>query len=358
MKSWFGSWFSSSHDEALEVTVLATGKVMTIGYRLDDGSVHTIKWKMQDVQASFDMASQSSKLVNRGQPGAKLLVSGKEAIAFIEQVHAENNKPWYKQEKAKDRLRAFSIFFGIAAVLVATYFLIVPWLSEKLATMISEDKEAQFGNTVYDALAMSSQQQDEATLLLNGFFDAMNVSSSYSIRIKVVKSEIVNAFALPGGIIVVYTGLLKQLETYPELAALLSHEFTHVNNKHSTSSIFRKLGSRVFLGLLFGNFESVTAVLIDQADKFKSLNYSRTLEKEADMEGLAILKGRKIDPAGFASLFRKLKNASRGRTIPEFLASHPDIDKRIEYIHAAATDASIAANTSLQIIFEKIKAIK
>lgn len=153
--------------------------------------------------------------------------------------------------------------------------------------------------------------------MLNDFFTAMKVATAYHVRITVVSSDMVNAFALPGGNIVVYTGLLNELKTYPELAALLSHEFTHVNNKHATKSIFRQLGSRVFLGLLLGNFTSITSVMIDQADQFKSLKYSRRLEKEADMEGLAILKERKIDPQGFAALFKRLKDSVPASAIPE-----------------------------------------
>ena len=102
----------------------------------------------------------------------------------------------------------------------------------------------------------------------------MDVPTAYRIRITVVNDNVVNAFALPGGRIVVYTALLKQIKSYPELAALLSHEFTHINNKHSTKSIFRRLGSKVFIGLLFGRFGTVTSVLVNHADNLKSLTYS------------------------------------------------------------------------------------
>ncbi len=214
-------------------------------------------------------------------------------------------------------------------MLIAVYFLIVPWLSEKLASTISVNTEQQIGNAVYDALDLSAQEDKEATTVLNDFFKEMNVPTAYAIRITVVKSDVVNAFALPGGNIIVYSALLKELEAYPELAALLSHEFTHVNNKHSTKSIFRQLGSRVFLSLLFGKFGSVTSVMVDQADKFKSLKYSRSLEKEADLEGLSLLKERKIDAEGFIGLFKHLKDAAPASAMPEFLGSHPDIDQRI-----------------------------
>jgi predicted Zn-dependent protease len=170
----------------------------------------------------------------------------------------------------------------------------------------------------------------------------------------VVNDNVVNAFALPGGRIVVYSALLKQVKSYPELAALLSHEFTHINNKHSTKSIFRRLGSKIFLGLLFGKFGSVTSVLVDHADNLKSLKYSRKLEKEADTEGLAILKQRKIDPQGFVSLFNHLKESAPSNSIPEFLGSHPDIEKRIKHINESSANVQVQENRQLKTIFEKL----
>jgi predicted Zn-dependent protease len=153
----------------------------------------------------------------------------------------------------------------------------------------------------------------------------------------------------------VYSALIEKMESYPELAALLSHEFTHVNNKHSTKSIFRQLGSRIFLSLLFGRLGSVTSVLVNHADNLKSLKYSRGLEKEADVEGLQLLRERKIDPAGFADLFIHLKESSPAAGGPEFLASHPDIDKRIAYIKEVSGDIVVQENTQLQRIFEQLK---
>ena len=228
-------------------------------------------------------------------------------------------------------------------------------MSEKMASTVSVETEEQFGNAVYDALNLSAKEDKDATIVLNDFFKEMKVATAYNIRITVVNSDVVNAFALPGGNIVVFSALLNELKTYPELAALLSHEFTHVHNKHSTKSIFRQMGSRVFLSLLFGKFGSVTSVMIDQAEKFKSLTYSRGLEKEADMYGLGILKERKIDPEGFALLFNHLKDAAPATSMPEFLGSHPEIDKRIVYIRDASTNAIVEDNTELKSIFEKLK---
>lgn len=355
MKTWFGSYFTSSHAEPVEATVLAYEKSIAIGFRLADGNNSTVSWDIRDINVAFDNSLQATKIIYVKEQGAKLIIKGKDAKDFIEQLQTEHNKPWHKKDKTKEWGRNLFIFLGISAVLVTTYFLIVPWLSEKFASTVSVKTEEQFGSAVYDALALSAQEDKAASSVLNEFFKEMKVTTDYTIRITLVNSDIVNAFALPGGSIVVYSGLLKELKTYPELAALLSHEFTHVNNKHSTKSIFRQLGSRIFLSLLFGKFGSVTSVMIDQADKFKSLKYSRGLEKEADMDGLAILKERKIDPEGFASLFKHLKDSAPSSAMPEFLGSHPDIDKRVDYIRAASKNAAVEVNERLKAIFEKLK---
>ncbi|HRO71353.1 MAG TPA: M48 family metallopeptidase [Chitinophagaceae bacterium] len=358
MRSWFGIWTASLHEDPREVTVLATESDITIGYRLENGTVETRKWALDELKARFEPATQSTRIVHFQEPHAVLLIEGKDALQFISQAIAERQKPWHKKRGARDWARGISIFVAVMAILVSIYFMVVPWAAERMSKSISISTEEQFGNAVYDALLVSARDDRGSGELLNEFFRAMKIETPYNIRLTVVDSDIVNAFALPGGHIVVYTGLLDQLQSYPELAALLSHEFTHVNNKHATRSIFRQLGSRIFLGLLLGNFGSVTTVLIDQAERFKSLKYSRSLEKEADMEGLAILVARKIDPAGFSALFSRLKNAAGEQALPEFLASHPDIDNRIAYIREAVKNSLVEENIELKNIFDKIKQLQ
>ena len=355
MKTWFGSYSTGIQAEPVEATVLAVEDHVAIGYQRADGTTQTVRWNLKDITAAFDQSRQATKITSAGERGCWLLVQGKEASDFILQMQAEQQKPWHKKDKTKEWSRNLLIFFAVAGFLTATYFLLVPWLSEKLASNVSIKTEEGFGNAVFDALELSKQQDREATIFLNDFFKEMKIPTDYDVRITVVTGNVVNAFALPGGNIIIYSALLKELKTYPELAALLSHEFIHINDRHSTRSVFRQLGSRIFLSLLFGKFGNVTAILADQADKFKSLKYSRRLEKEADIGGLLLLKERKIDHEGFVGLFQHLKASVPGSAMPEFFESHPDIDRRIEYIREASKNSRVEDNTELRAIFEKIK---
>ncbi|MBL7741525.1 MAG: M48 family metallopeptidase [Chitinophagaceae bacterium] len=357
MKTWFGFYYDSRGAEPVDASILAAEEFISFAWRTPEGEAQKLKWDMKDVEAVADNSVQGTVITYNRDNSRRLVIPGKEAADFIRQIKAEKAKPWHKKGRTKDGLRNLSIFLGFAGILVIAYLLLVPWLSEKLASTVSVQTEQQFGDAVYTSMQRAMPENPHATILVNDFFRQMQVPTEYDVRIAVVEGDVVNAFALPGGRIVVYSALLGQLTDYTELAALLSHEFTHVNNRHSTKSIFRRLGSKVFLGLLLGNTGSVMAVLVDQADSFKSLTYSRSLEKEADLEGLEILNERQIDPAGFIGLFRHLKASAPASALPEMLESHPDIDNRIAYIREASAKSAVKDNPELKAIFEKIKTI-
>ena len=354
MKSFLGQYASSLH-EARDATILVFDKELHLGYRLENGTVHTEIWHLTELEANYQPSTQESQIHKLENRRELILIAGKDAAAAIQELQEEQRKPWHKKSSSRLWVKGFTVLSVFLIVLLALYFLLVPWLSEKLATRVPVSTEAEFGEAVFSGLQMEGQVDTAASFVANEFFGSMAINTDYDIRISVVKGEVINAFALPGGRIVVYDALLKKMASYPELAALLTHEFTHVNNKHTTKSLFRKLGSRIFLGLLFGNLGSVTGVLADRADELKSLTYSRKLEKEADIEGLSILMQRKIEPEGFARLFRHLKEGTTTSALPEFLGSHPDIDRRIEYIREKANNASFEEDPVLNDLFEILK---
>jgi Zn-dependent protease with chaperone function len=354
MKSYFATYRATSGAHPVESTVLVFDKNLSIGIRNPDGTSTMVNWLIKDVESGFEFSLQQTRLRHTSSAGAELLINGNDADRFIKDRQAEFKKPWHKQSRGREWIRNSILVLCLLAGLFLLYLLMVPWLSQKLATKVSIKTEKVLGDGVYNGLDLTQREDTVHSRLLNEFFSAMQVSTPYDVRISVVEDEIVNAFALPGGRIVVYSALLDEINTYPELAALLSHEFTHINNKHSTKSIFRKLGSKVFLGLLFGKIGSVTNVVIDHADELRSLTYSRKLEREADLEGLAILLKRGIDPRGFQDLFHHLEKAAVSN-VPEFLASHPDVDNRIRYIHEASKGAPVKDNPELKAIFERLK---
>lgn len=206
----------------------------------------------------------------------------------------------------------------------------IPFAAEKSVYLIPHSLDNRLGKTYYDQYMYYQTEEYNKTQLVQKFTDQLELNSEKKIKVTVIDSDMVNAFALPSGHVIVYTGLLNKMERYEELAALLSHEVSHVNHRHSMRSLLRELSGRLFLSAIVGDVSRFTDVIISNAGKLQGLSYSRELESEADSEGLRILKQNKINTIGFTLLFERLSDASDGLEPPEFLTTHPMTKKRIE----------------------------
>ncbi len=151
----------------------------------------------------------------------------------------------------------------------------------------------------------------------------------------VIESKELNAFALPGGPIFFYTGLLDKMKTEDEVIGILSHEITHIRNQHWASqyadNMKRKLGIIVVLTLLQANSDILNATdMLD--DIFVGLKYSRKHESESDNFGYDMMIGAGYNPKGMVDVFQILVNAGGSRP-PEILSSHPDTANRIKSLN-------------------------
>lgn len=252
--------------------------------------------------------------------------------------------------KVAPLLKVLIVFLVIALL---AYFLLVPWIASALASRFPVSYEKTIGDQAYNSMKAGFTIDKNKTAYINQFYKQLAVPSKYDVQIVVVKGDVMNAFALPGGHIVVYDKLIYNLNAYPELAALLSHEFTHVENRHTVRSLFRTLGSKVFLSLVLGDATAVGTVIIDNADELKSLSYSRSLETEADENGARLLAERGIDCSGFEGLFNTLKKETKGVETSEWISSHPQLDKRIKNIkeNVFCKGATPKSDTTLRTLF-------
>lgn len=257
------------------------------------------------------------------------------------------------------RVARFGPLAKVAAIVLVlfglVYFLLVPWLSGVLAARFPYSYEKQLGEQVYRSMVQQSAIDQPATAAANRFFQALNFTPEHPVRITVVKGDVVNAFALPGGHIVVYDKLLRGLDNYEEFAALLAHEYVHVRNRHTLRSVFRQFGGAIFLSLLVGDAGAVSAVLLNNVNELKNLSYSRRLESEADEQGVQLLQQRGVSCRGFVQLFRFLQKESAGNQPSEWLSSHPDLGKRIGNVQRSGTCANAQKDEQLHGLFLRLK---
>lgn len=247
----------------------------------------------------------------------------------------------------------------IAAIFLNVYFFGIPWAAERIAEKVPLDVEQKLGNEAFTHLKKSVDIDEKRTLAANKFFEQLKIKDRKPIEIIVVNdtaSEVVNAFAMPGGKIVIYGGILRSIQSYDELAALLSHEYAHVEKRHTMRTIMRNTSDYILITLLFSDLNAVSAVLLNNLHNLHSLSYSRALEKEADFRGLEILNDTHVDTDGMIRLFERLKEQG-GDKIPEVVSSHPLLENRQEYIKAESkrNKTFIGQNDSLQHYWQELR---
>ncbi len=141
--------------------------------------------------------------------------------------------------------------------------------------------------------------------------------------------ETVNAFALPGGHIYVYSGLLKLASDEAELAGVLGHEVAHVSQRHIAERLMAQVGLDGLLGMAAGkNREGLGALAGQLAGQGALLSFGREQESDADEHGLPYAVAAGYDPEGFVRLFEKLKKGE-GPGFLVFLQSHPMPSERV-----------------------------
>jgi predicted Zn-dependent protease len=184
-------------------------------------------------------------------------------------------------------------------------------------------------------------------------------NNTKELNFTVINSKIINAFALPDGNIFIFTGLIDKLENYEELAALMGHEVSHVNNRHSIKMLCRNLAGYIFISAIFTDVNGIVSVIADNAHNLQNLSYSRKFENEADKHGTIILMQNKINPFGMISLFTRLQEEEHASSvIPEFLQTHDVTSARINNINNFIEENNYTEeyNPALNRLFEEIKA--
>jgi predicted Zn-dependent protease len=179
-------------------------------------------------------------------------------------------------------------------------------------------------------------------LLLERIPQSERAKKPFQYTFDVIDSKEVNAFALPGGPIFIYTGLLQNMQTQDQLAGVLGHEMAHVRYEHWASAYAdnqkRQLGIAFALILLNANSTAFDIASVSDALIFQ-LPYSRRHESDADKSGYDVMVAADFNPQGMADVFRILKEKGGSKRTEEWLSSHPDSDKRIKNIEKRISES-------------------
>lgn len=249
-----------------------------------------------------------------------------------------------EQARLGRRLRwawlGLSVALGMACGLLAIGFASLEPLSTRLTQSISREQEAQLGELVLAQTRATTPLTDAgpAVQAIRSIGERLLPAPSYRYRWYVATSPDLNAFAAPGGIVVVHSGLIQAADSPEELAGVLAHEVAHSELRHGLRTMLKSMGLKVIVSsLLRGGTEEY---LGSAAAKYTELEFSREAEREADREAIKRLKAARIDARPMLSMFEKLADqaAQLGGRPPEFLSTHPDLGDRIASLKAATND--------------------
>ncbi len=241
--------------------------------------------------------------------------------------------------RGRGRLAAWAVA-AVAAVGLQIGFLI-PLLADRLAEFLPPAGERALGEATFEqirqALAGSGLPPlptcDDAGghAALERMLAALGMEAGgpEGITVFVLDHEMVNAFALPGGYVVFFRGLIDAAEGPNEIAAVMAHEIGHVVRRDPTRHALRSAGSVGILGLLFGDFAG-GAVVLFLTERLISAKYAQEAESGADAFAYGALEQAEVSPAALGDMFERLRDRY-GDTdgITAHFVSHPTLSSRI-----------------------------
>lgn len=200
---------------------------------------------------------------------------------------------------------------AMAASLVGFMFIGLPALSGPLAQQVPLEVETRLGERSNAFVGMFSQEceaSEEARAALAALSTAFREvsGSDFELDMRVIDADFPNAFAMPGGQIVVTDDLIELMRSPEELAGVLAHESAHVAQRHVMAAQLREMGFGMMLDFLLGGSSGAGQELARAGASLESLRHSREAELEADELALSYLDELDFDPDGLARFFETL----------------------------------------------------
>lgn len=295
-------------------------------------------WRIADLRADGEMpGGRGVRLRCVADPDARLSLEQAEFIRPLLPAR-QNRRPWMAVLAA-----------GAAALaVVLALWLGIPAGARWLAAAVPTTWEQRWGDALANGLEgrWGSCRQPAGSAALHLLSDRLAAPLAAELRprrVVVVRQADANAIALPGGTVMVFSGLLAAAGGPDELAGVLAHEFTHLRLRHPTAALIRAAGVGLTVTLVTGDS---SGVLAGGAAMALAGAYSRDDEAAADAGAVALLDQAGLDAGGLAAFFRRI--AALHAAPPLWLSTHPDPMARAQAVEKAGARPGPPALTADQ----------
>lgn len=361
MQTLQGTYFDGQTAQAYTVNVTIQSDFLTIHFptSAQGDTKPMLLWHANQVELKETTTQQWEISFE----GATILIANAQFRSILANYWGQNH-PALQHKSIFNYLRSRLVALCVVATIILAigYFFILPLLCDVVAENMPYSYEKKLGESVFNSMVNTANIDSVRSEKLQQFANGINFNNKHPLKFYVVNGDVYNAFALPGGDVIVYKKLLKELPTKEALAALLAHEVAHQKNKHALKSMVRSIANYAFISILTNDINGLTALLIQSGGNLKEMKFSRNLETEADEDGLAILKNNQLSQKGFEQLFEVLgvqeqEQEYPSTDFPEMLSTHPLTKKRLnKAVETAKKQTQILPHQELEKRFEALMA--
>lgn len=220
-------------------------------------------------------------------------------------------------------------------VLVWLAFKQVNWMDIFSVNKVTDNTEEKLGKLFWEIFEKTEKENKDPFVtksvdsIIHRICDANEIKYE-KLKIHVLDKDEVNAFALPDGHLVIYSGLINASLNAEGLSGVIAHEIAHIERKHVMKKLIKEIGLSVLISITTGGGGEAAkeAVRI-----LSSSAFDRSLEKEADITAVDYLQKAKINPEGFANfLYMISENEGNESKYLTWMSTHPDSKERAAYI--------------------------
>jgi len=250
-------------------------------------------------------------------------------------------------------VREFFVLIAGVLVFVLIGYWVLGLFVDIAVDYLSSEQEAKLFSKVDINWDFGKESMPEEQAKLQGLVDAFKpcLSLPYPITVSLVKSEVINAMAVPGGKMVVFSGLLDSLSSTNGLMFILAHELGHFKNRDHLRLMGRGIVLSILAMLAFGGDSGFSDILATTIN-LRTAKYSQSRESQADHTALEALQCHFGHVGGATELFETLKSQEAGFDFEmlHYFSTHPEIQQRIEDLHQLAKELGFPVQDTKDLI--------
>lgn len=306
---------------------------------------HVVCWPWEEIQQTQGWYEGEHVRLERRVPGSDspfaeaVVVKHPAFLVAIHNIAGPAVRHLHHVRTRHVRRRLLPIAIGCTLFVIGiSYWWGLPLLSRLAAARVPPEWERSLGEKMASALTqgMPICQASQLTQIIDDMTRRLGQATNqqdYRFRVRIVRSPQVNAAALPGGEILIFSGLLSQSTRAEQVAAVLAHEMQHVVRRHGTQALLHNVATAVLVQMLLGDASQAMSVVMQGAQTLGTLQYNRRQETEADADAFRLLQQADIDPQAMAEFFlimQRVERLEQREALVPYFSTHPMTQARID----------------------------